>query len=89
MINYFPAGTALECVSCHSPHGSANFRNLIPYQLRSTAGYSSVMAPSVAKAAAFDSKGGSIWPMLVSGCEADLTRQRTQQLVEMIEGEGQ
>lgn len=54
VINYFPAGSTLECVSCHSPHGSASFRNLIPYQLRSTAGYSSVMAPTVAKAAAFD-----------------------------------
>ena len=54
VIAYFPAGSELECVSCHSPHGSANFRNLIPYQLRSTAGYNAVMAPSVAKAAAFD-----------------------------------
>lgn len=54
VISYFPDGSTLECVSCHSPHGSANFRNLIPYQLRSTAGYSSVMAPTVAKAAAFD-----------------------------------
>jgi hypothetical protein len=54
VINYFPAGSQLECVSCHSPHGSANFRNLIPYALRNTAGYNAVMAPSVAKAAAFD-----------------------------------
>ena len=38
--------------------------------------------------AAFDSKGGSIWPMLVSGCRADLTRQRTRELVAMREGEG-
>src|SRR6185369_9604439 len=54
VINYFPAGSELECVSCHSPHGSANFRNLIPYQLRSTAGYNAVMAPTVSKNAAFD-----------------------------------
>jgi hypothetical protein len=54
VINYFPTGSALECVSCHSPHGSANFRNLIPYQLRSTAGYNAVMAPTVSKNAAFD-----------------------------------
>jgi uncharacterized protein YecT (DUF1311 family) len=39
-------------------------------------------------AGAYSSKGGSIYPMLVSGCMAELTRQRTQQLVEMLEGEG-
>jgi len=38
--------------------------------------------------AAYESLGGSIWPMLVAGCKADLTRQRTHQLVEMLEGEG-
>jgi uncharacterized protein YecT (DUF1311 family) len=41
------------------------------------------------QAAAFDSKGGSIWPMLVSGCKADLTRQRTEELRVMLQGEGQ
>ena len=40
------------------------------------------------QAAAFDSKGGSIWPMLVSGCMAELTRRRTRELVVMLEGEG-
>lgn len=54
VINYFPAGSTLECVSCHSPHGSANFRNLVPYQMRTKPGYNAVVAPSVAKAAAFD-----------------------------------
>jgi Doubled CXXCH motif (Paired_CXXCH_1). len=54
VMNYFPAGSTLECVSCHSPHGSANFRNLIPYGLKNTAGYNAVMAPSVSKGVAFD-----------------------------------
>ena len=55
VINYFPAGSTLECTSCHSPHGSALFRNLVPYQLRSTAGYSgSNMAPTFNKSASFD-----------------------------------
>lgn len=40
------------------------------------------------QAAAFDSKGGSIWPMLLSGCMAELTRQRTRELIVMGEGEG-
>jgi uncharacterized protein YecT (DUF1311 family) len=40
------------------------------------------------EAAAFDSKGGSIWPLLVSGCRAELTRRRTRELVAMREGEG-
>ena len=39
------------------------------------------------EAAAMDSKGGSIWPLLVSGCLADLTRKRTHELVQMLEGE--
>ena len=39
------------------------------------------------EANAFDNRGGSIWPMLIAGCEADLTRQRTRELAEMIEGE--
>lgn len=39
-------------------------------------------------AAAADSIGGSIWPMLVSGCKAELTRKRTQELKVMLEGEG-
>jgi uncharacterized protein YecT (DUF1311 family) len=38
--------------------------------------------------AAYENLGGSIWPMLVAGCKADLTRQRTHQLVEMLQGEG-
>ena len=40
------------------------------------------------EAAAYDSKGGSIWPLLVSGCMAELTRRRTRELVAMREGEG-
>jgi uncharacterized protein YecT (DUF1311 family) len=40
------------------------------------------------EAAAYSSKGGSIWPLLVSGCMAELTRQRTRELVAMREGEG-
>lgn len=35
---YFPAGSALECYSCHSPHGAATYRNLGPYQMRTTIG---------------------------------------------------
>lgn len=37
---------------------------------------------------AYDSIGGSIWPLLNSGCLASLTRRRTQELVVMLEGEG-
>ncbi|MBA3669321.1 MAG: DUF1311 domain-containing protein [Sphingomonas sp.] len=37
---------------------------------------------------AYDSIGGSIWPLLNSGCLGSLTRQRTQELVVMLEGEG-
>ena len=40
------------------------------------------------QAAAYDSLGGSIWPLLNSGCLADLTRKRTLELVQMLEGEG-
>lgn len=39
------------------------------------------------QAVAIDSKGGSIWPMIVAGCMADLTRRRTHELVVMVEGE--
>jgi hypothetical protein len=52
--NYFAAGE-LECVSCHSPHGSANFRNLVPYGMRGPLGANaSKVGPTLAKAAAFD-----------------------------------
>lgn len=40
------------------------------------------------QASAFPSMGGSIYPMLLSGCMADLTRLRTNELVVMLEGEG-
>ncbi len=40
------------------------------------------------EAAAYSSKGGSIWPLLVSGCMAELTRRRTRELVAMRQGEG-
>jgi uncharacterized protein YecT (DUF1311 family) len=36
--------------------------------------------------AASDSIGGSMWPMLNSGCLASLTRQRTRELKELIDG---
>ena len=36
--------------------------------------------------AASDAIGGSMWPMLNSGCLASLTRQRTRELKELIEG---
>lgn len=53
---YFPLNSQLECVSCHSPHGSANFRNLVPYQMRSALGGNAAnVGPTVKKAAAFDS----------------------------------
>jgi uncharacterized protein YecT (DUF1311 family) len=39
------------------------------------------------QADAYENLGGSIWPMINSGCMADLTRQRTQELREMLEGE--
>ncbi|GEM_PF-1945854 len=53
--NYFSTGE-LECVSCHSPHGSANFRNLVPYAMRLAITSAQVgnVSPSMAKAAAFD-----------------------------------
>ncbi|HUK36852.1 MAG TPA: cytochrome c3 family protein [Vicinamibacterales bacterium] len=37
----FPAGTALECVTCHSPHGAKNFRNLVGHNYSALPGYSS------------------------------------------------
>jgi uncharacterized protein YecT (DUF1311 family) len=43
---------------------------------------------SYCRAAAYSSLGGSIYPMLVSGCMADLTRRRTQELTASLEGEG-
>jgi predicted CXXCH cytochrome family protein len=54
--NYFPAGTTLECASCHSPHGGAGFRNLVPYAMRGAVGAANAafVTPTVAKAAAFD-----------------------------------
>ena len=55
VINYFPAGTKLECISCHSEHGGTGFRNLVPYPMSGTPGYNSVMKPTVTKAAAFSS----------------------------------
>ena len=36
--------------------------------------------------AAYDSRGGSIWLLINSGCLASLTRQRTQELKELIDG---
>ena len=36
--------------------------------------------------AALDSRGGSIWLLINSGCLASLTRQRTKELAELIAG---
>jgi uncharacterized protein YecT (DUF1311 family) len=36
--------------------------------------------------AASDSVGGSMWPMLNSGCLASMTRKRTRELKELIDG---
>jgi uncharacterized protein YecT (DUF1311 family) len=36
---------------------------------------------------ALDSVGGSIWPLINSGCLAGLTRARTQELKVLLEGE--
>ena len=36
--------------------------------------------------AALDSRGGSIWPLINSGCLASVTRKRTQELKELIDG---
>ena len=36
---------------------------------------------------AFDSVGGSIWPLINSGCLAAMTRARTAELKALIEGE--
>ena len=37
--------------------------------------------------AAFDFRGGSIWPLINSGCLAELTRRRTAELVALLQGE--
>jgi uncharacterized protein YecT (DUF1311 family) len=36
----------------------------------------------------FQARGGSMEPMLISGCQADLTRKRTQELKELTENSG-
>ena len=41
------------------------------------------------EAAAFDSRGGSIWPLMNSGCLANITRMRTRELADLIGPEGQ
>ena len=37
--------------------------------------------------AAMGSRGGSIWPMEVAMCAADMTRKRTRELAAMVESE--
>ena len=37
---------------------------------------------------AYDVRGGSIWPLVNSGCLAELTRRRTRELAEIRQGEG-
>jgi hypothetical protein len=50
VINY--SYTELECQTCHSPHGGTAFRNLVPYGMSGTAGFSSANAkPTVTKGA--------------------------------------
>ena len=39
-------------------------------------------------AAAWDNRGGTIWPLIHSGCLAQLTRERTKQLADVLVGEG-
>ena len=36
--------------------------------------------------ASFEARGGSMQPMLVSGCKVELTRARTKQLRDLVEG---
>jgi len=38
------------------------------------------------QAAAFENLGGSIWPLINSGCLTSLTRERTQELADLIDG---
>jgi uncharacterized protein YecT (DUF1311 family) len=38
--------------------------------------------------AAFDNRGGSIWPLINSGCLARLTRERAAELADLLAGEG-
>ncbi|AUX77302.1 lysozyme inhibitor LprI family protein [Sinorhizobium fredii] len=38
--------------------------------------------------AGFEARGGSMEPMLVSGCLAELTRKRTAELKELLEAQG-
>jgi uncharacterized protein YecT (DUF1311 family) len=38
------------------------------------------------EAAGFQARGGSMEPMLVSGCKADLTKKRTSELKELADG---
>ena len=37
--------------------------------------------------ASFEARGGSMQPMLVSGCKSELTRERTRQLKQLVEVE--
>ncbi len=40
------------------------------------------------EAAGFQARGGSMEPMLVSGCKADLSKKRTKELKELADGIG-
>ncbi|ENN89867.1 putative urease-associated protein [Rhizobium freirei PRF 81] len=40
------------------------------------------------EAQGFQARGGSMEPMMVSGCKADLTRKRTKELKELADGLG-
>ena len=41
---------------------------------------------STCEIAAFDNRGGSIWPLINSMCLARLTRERTAELANLLEG---
>jgi hypothetical protein len=48
----YPAGSTLECASCHSPHGGTSYRNLVGYAWKGPLGANaSKITPTVAKGA--------------------------------------
>ncbi len=59
--NYFASGP-LECFSCHSPHGGRGFRNLVPYQMRTTIGAANapLITPEYSKSATWLNKDAVI-----------------------------
>ena len=47
-----------------------------------------VYRDSTCELEAYDVIGGSLWPLVNSGCLARLTRERTAEMVVLLEGEG-